>query len=409
MGDALALAWRRLSARGLEAVLTLAAIGLAVAVLTTVAAVLGVTERARARLGESLSAREGVIRAAQDDPFAFEPAGEAPLDVRLVGSIYGPTVRFTYEDLAALKAAPSVRFAYARGFKQFESDAWDGTLTAASVTADYLAALPVRVVAGSLPTASDFEEQRPVILLTRRFARQLGMEGDLVGQSVMFAGEEAPFTVVGVLPEVDGEALSVREALVPFRPEREPVREIWFAVDDPSRLPQAVSEVEAFAGSRWEGAVSVTSQRDATAAFLARQRSRAISVAVLAAVALAAAVGNVLALMLARVARRQREIGVARSLGATRAGVAGAVMLDAGLLGVVGAAVGVAAGRALLAGYNRHLAANSSVFGVSFSFSVEAALLATGAAVFLCLIAGLYPGVVAARLRVVDALGGAQA
>lgn len=406
--DAVTSSLRRLAARWLESSLIAVAVALAVAVLAVVAAVLGVRLRAQADFDESLFARQGVVRSVQGNFDGFREADGGLIDVRKVGSIYTPAVRFVYADLAALKtASPSVDYAYVRGFRTFRSDAWDGSLPAASFSADYLGAARIEVIEGSLPSASDFEAERRVIVMTHRFATLLGLEEPVVGKSVEFVGEDAPYTVVGVLPGVaDGEPMSIREALVPFRPGQDGVSELWFAVDDAASLMSAASQVESFAASRWEEGATVSVDRDASAAFLREQNARGLAIAFFAAAALVVAASNVLALMLARVVRRQREIGIARSFGATRTVVSGGVMLDAVLLGVIGGVLGVVVGRALLAAYNLQLAADPAGFGVRFTFSLPWALAAAGLAALLALLAALYPAVVASRVRIVDAVSG---
>jgi putative ABC transport system permease protein len=69
----------------------------------------------------------------------------------------------------------------------------------------------------------------------------------------------------------------------------------------------------------------------------------------LEAVAVLVAVLGVATALSSNVLERRREIGVLRSLGLTRRGVAGAVMGEAGLLGLLSALLGGAAGAALAA------------------------------------------------------------
>lgn len=406
-GDLIGLAMRRFRSRWVESLLIIMAIALGVSVLTAVIAIQDVSRRTEASFRTSLEARQVVIRSSANDFNAFHPPGVEPLDIRLLGSIYSPTVQFTFGDIQAIKAAaPSVDYGYARGRKAFQSDAWDGVLAATSVSADYLTAARIRVTSGSPPSVTDFESERNVMLVTPRFAAALELEGQLVGQEVEFVGEDAPFIIVGLLPDTPEQPISLREALIPFRAGAEPVNELWFAVEDPEKLPAAVSELEAFADSRWDGAVTVTTARDQSMAFLAQQRSRGLLIAFFAATALAVAAFNIMGLMLARVARRERDIGVGRSLGATRSAVSVDVLLEAASLGVLGSTVGVAAGYFLLGAYNGYLISTPGNFSVQIPFSTTAALSGAVLAVVLSVLAGFYPAILAARVRIVDALRG---
>lgn len=404
--DALLGSLRRMRTRWLESGLIVVAVALSVSVLTVVAASFGADLRAVADFEESVFARQGVITSTQDDYSSFDRAGDTPLDVRLVGSIYTPPARFSYGDLAELKAgAPTVNYAYARGFRVFRSEAWDGGLPAAAYSADYLAAARIKVVEGSLPSASDFKEERRVIVMTHRFATILSLSEPIIGRSIEFVGEDAPYVIVGILPPVlDGEPMSVREALVPFSAGRDVVSELWFAVEDPSRLSQAVAEVQAFAQARWEGGAAVSVDRDTALAFLQERKARGTALTFFSGTALVVSACNLLALMLGRVVRRQREIGVARSLGATRLTVSGEVVLESMLLGALGGLLGVAAGRALLAVYNLQLATDPAGYGMHFSFSLQTAVWAAGGATMLAILAGLYPAMIASHVRIVDAV-----
>lgn len=407
--DALGASWRRLRAKWLESGLIAIAIALGVSVLSVVAAVLGVSLRERAGFEASLAARQGVVKSVRGDYDAFGRVGGEQTVVRQVGTIYTPAARFGFSDLGELRAgAPSVDHVYVRGFRRFNSEAWDGVLPAASFSADYLSAARIEVIDGSLPSASDFQRERHVIMLTKRFAGLLGIDEPIVGRTIEFVGEDAPYTIVGVLPPVgDGQPMTVREALVPFRAEQDAITEIYFAVDDPARLAQAVAEVETYVRSRWEDGATVATDRAQSLEYLSEQNARGLAVAFFAAAALVLAACNVLALMLARVTRRQREIGIERSFGATRWSVGCGVMLDSVLVAAIGGVSGMLLGRALLVAYNVQLASGLGGVKIEFSYSLTGALAAAGFAMFLALLAGLYPATVATRARIVDAIRGA--
>lgn len=406
--DALGASWRRLQARWLESGLIVMAVALGVGVLAVVAAVLGVRVREQADFDASLAARQGVVKSLQGNYDAFGRVGGELVVVRQVGSIYTPAPRFSFSDLVELKAAaPSVDYVYVRGFRTFNSEAWDGALPAASFSADYLAAARIEVIEGSLPGGSDFQQERRVIVLTKRFASLLGVEDPIVGRTIEFVGEDAPYTIVGVLPPVgDGQPMTVREALVPFRAGQDAVTEIYFAVDDSNRLAQAVAEVETYARSRWEDGASVATDRVQSLQYMREQSARGLAVAFFATAALVLAACNVLALMLARVTQREREIGIVRSFGATKWSVSGGVMLDSALVGAVGGVLGMLLGRALLGAYNARLASGLGGIKIEFSYSLTGALIAAACAMVLAMLAGLYPAVLATRTRIVDALRG---
>lgn len=398
--------FRQFRTRRLESILICIAVALGVAVVTSVAAILALAQQAQADFEDELIAREVLLQPVEDDLDAFTTGGTDRLDVRVVGSIYSPSVELGFQDLeAARAAAPAVDYGYVRGFKTFSSDALgNDVLIASAVTPEYLPAARLEVMAGSLPSMSDFAEGRPVILLTPRFATLLGLEGNPVGQQVRFTGEDAPYTVVGLLPDIH-EQLNVREAIVPYDPASGGrFRELRFAVDDAATLDEAVAQLQAFAQERWEGQVSVSSRRAASLRFLEQQQVRSLVIAVFACIAITVAALNIMGLMLARVLRRQRDIGINRSIGASRARVRNEVLAESLALGVSGGLLGLVGGYVLLRAYNAFLQTRVESFGVHVSYSLTAALIGLALALVLSLLFGLYPAVVASRVRIVDAL-----
>jgi putative ABC transport system permease protein len=107
--------------------------------------------------------------------------------------------------------------------------------------------------------------------------------------------------------------------------------------------------------------------------------------------------------MLMAVIERRQEIGVLRSVGYTKADVVRIVLAEAALIGLIGAAVGVAL--AALAG----AVANAVFLGDPLAFSPTALAYLAGAALFgvgTSLLAGVYPAWRAANERPVEALRG---
>jgi putative ABC transport system permease protein len=121
-------------------------------------------------------------------------------------------------------------------------------------------------------------------------------------------------------------------------------------------------------------------------------------------VAMAVAALGVANTVLAIVLERRREVGVLRALGATRAQVGGIVLCEAGLIGLLGSALGVAVGFAVSLVLIRVVNLQSFGWTIGFSWGVTevigAALLAFVAAVA----AGWFPARHAAGLPFVEVL-----
>jgi putative ABC transport system permease protein len=117
-------------------------------------------------------------------------------------------------------------------------------------------------------------------------------------------------------------------------------------------------------------------------------------------IALMGVVGTLIAAVLDRV----RELGILRAVGARRGQVVRALVTEAAFLGFCAAVAGVAAGAAHCALFLRTLVAGLSGWHLPFVFPTEGALRIAVFVVVTAAVAGLVPGIRAARLDIKDAL-----
>ena len=122
-----------------------------------------------------------------------------------------------------------------------------------------------------------------------------------------------------------------------------------------------------------------------------------IVLSAIAAVSLVVAGLGIMTVMIVSVNERTREIGIKKSIGATRRTILLEVLIEAFTSSLIGSIMGVAAGLALVW-------AGCALIGVAMS--VNPALIAVSVAltVGIGMVFGVYPATVAARLRPVDAL-----
>ncbi|CAN5878451.1 ABC transporter permease [soil metagenome] len=400
-------AFRQFKAYPLQSLLIALAVALGVAVVTAVAATFSQYNR---QLGSNeLWQRQITLQTKSNNWNAFYSGGET-IPVREVGRLDDEKVALTPDDLTAAKeASPTVDYAYLMGWDSY-TVAGDDSLEfeVRPVTADYLAAANIQVIQGSLPSASDFAEQRNVLLLAEGALGKLGLEGDPVGQSVKlssFEGEKS-FTVVGVL-EGSERGINGPTALVPYKPTpwgEDGLQNLTFAVADKANLAQARAELQAYAEKQWGDRVTVSSPDDLNAG--GQVRLMAVVIAAFASTALAAAALNIMNLMLARVLKRRHTIGILRSLGASRAVILRQFLGESLLLGAVGGVLGVLAGYGLYAAFNSY---QTAFYGDDFSSFIAsvpwtALPVGFGLALLTSLLFGFYPAWQASRLRPVEAL-----
>ncbi len=259
-------------------------------------------------------------------------------------------------------------------------------------------AVGTRVASGRWLNAAT--ARQPVVVLGAVAAARLGIDRVLPGMRVWLGGQW--FYVAGILapaelaPDID------RSALVGF-----PAAERYLALDGhPSTIyvraatdqVSAVQSVLAPTASP-EAANQVTVSQPSDA-LVARAKAKSALNGLflgLGAVSLLVGAVGVANIMVISVLERRSEIGLRRALGATRGHVRLQFLSEATLLGLLGGAVGVAAGAGATVAY-----AQAKKWGAVIPPLAWAGGL--GAAVLIGAIAGLVPALRAARMSPTEAL-----
>jgi len=113
---------------------------------------------------------------------------------------------------------------------------------------------------------------------------------------------------------------------------------------------------------------------------------------------------GVVGTMVAAVLDRTRELGMLRAIGASRAQVARAMVIEAAFIGACAVLLGIFAGALQCKMFLEILVAEQSGWRFEFVFPTEGALRLSVLVVVTAAIAGLLPGIRAARLDIKDAL-----
>ncbi|MCC7380569.1 MAG: ABC transporter permease [Deltaproteobacteria bacterium] len=121
-------------------------------------------------------------------------------------------------------------------------------------------------------------------------------------------------------------------------------------------------------------------------------------------VAIIVAILGVIGTMIAAVLDRRREIGVLRAIGATRRQVVTAIAVESGFLGLAAAILGALASVPLGLIFVHVVALDATGWHLDYQFPWLSALMVGGSVVIAAVLAGLFPGRVAARASVKDAL-----
>ncbi|BCJ71692.1 ABC transporter permease [Catellatospora sp. IY07-71] len=366
----------------------LSALGIAIGIAAMIA-VVGISSSSRAELDRTL-----------------EALGTNLLTVTPGRTMFGEDAQLPVESVAMIdRIAPVQRVsAIGRvdGVKVYRSDripaAQTNGLAVYAARLDLLDTVGARLRSGTWLNAAT--ERYPAVLLGADTAARLGIGAAAPDTQVMVGGQR--FTVVGVLepvplaPELDSAVLVGWPAAAgrlgfDEHPTTVYTRAVESAVDAVRGVLAATANPQA------PNEVDVSRPSDALAAKQAANQAFTGLLLGLGAVALLVGGVGVANTMVISVLERRAEIGLRRSLGATRGQVRLQFLAESLLLSALGGVGGVLLGIAVTSGYAAYQSWPTVVPAWAMLGGVAATLVIGG-------LAGLYPAVRASRLSPTEAL-----
>jgi putative ABC transport system permease protein len=375
------LAWRTLAARPVRSLLTIAGIGLGVAVLC-----------ASLTLGAALDA--AVDRTVRD------MVGRADLRVSgfLESGLSDAAVTTIISSDGVVDAAPVIEH------KTFPTSApGGGTSEAVTVLGidptSYLRLHELSLVAGTMLDRTD----EPVALVSQELADEDGytLGGRL---SLLGADGRTELRIVGIMPGFGPVAGTGRSAIMPID-----VARATFGIAGASHLdlqlaPGSIDAVRAHLAARMTEPYVLASPADIAGNLRASSATFQGMAALVAAIVLFVGAFLIVNTLSMTVGERAREVGLLRAAGATRAQLSRFVFSGALALGVIGAGLGVLTGwvmALLMAGaVSDATGLSAAVVAVDPAGAAIAALVGIG----ITVLAAIEPALAAAHISPVEAL-----
>lgn len=258
-------------------------------------------------------------------------------------------------------------------------------------------------LAGRVTDGQWLDETRagyPTTVLGSVAAERLGIR-EVTGDQQVWLGDQW-FTVVGVLdsfdlsPDLDRAALIGLDAAAGYLDHDNVPTRILVRVD-PDHVDEVVEVLAPTANPENPEEVEVDRPTDALEAKEAADDALTSLFLGLGAVALLVGGVGIANVMVISVLERRSEIGLRRALGATRRHVALQFLGESLILAIIGGLGGVGLGTAVTYGY-------AALRGWGVLIPAEAVLGGIGAALFIGVVAGLYPALRASKLSPTEAL-----
>ncbi|MCP3868648.1 MAG: FtsX-like permease family protein [Gammaproteobacteria bacterium] len=315
----------------------------------------------------------------------------------------------TLNDAAALTRAGSIRriAPLSLGSAPISYQQRERDVTVMGSTTELLAVRNLALAKGRFLPPGDPSRESAVTVIGSKLKKELFGNGAALGRWVRI--HDRRFRVIGILKPL-GQSLGVDvsdTAIIPVASalslfNTHTLYRILVQANSRDAIPKARKTIIELIRKRHDGVedITVISQNALLSTFDGIFRSLTLTVAGIAAISLAVAGILIMNVMLVSVSQRTEEIGLLKAVGSPARQIQQLFLIEAGMLAIAGATIGVITGVAGVWAMDNALP----------RFSLSVPLWSVGAAVAVALLTGLVFGILPARraasLDPVQALGG---
>lgn len=311
--------------------------------------------------------------------------------------------------------------AVSAGYTVTKALTYEGSDTTVTIFADRPAVFDVNnltPIQGRLFTQSEFQNGAKVVVIGEKLSDDT-FNGDAVGEKVKIG--DTFFQIIGVVEDlsVGGFGPPAEIIFAPLTTVREAfldgseLREVSFILAEfapgtnvdsfTSRLEYVINEHNDLLDTEGTGFL-VVSRQQALDIFDSVLLGIQAFVSAVAAISLIVGGIGIMNIMLVTVKERTKEIGLRKAIGATNGSVLAQFLIESVVLTTVGGIIGVLGGLGL--SMLAVVVAGSFYpdWNIEFVFVPQALVIATGVAMTVGIIFGLYPAIKASRLHPIEAL-----
>lgn len=245
----------------------------------------------------------------------------------------------------------------------------------------------------------DIENKNKVCILGSNAAETYFSLSNPINETIKINNEE--FTVVGILEESDttDDTIIIPITTIKYLNIDTSINNILIKVEETSNIDKTINEVENSIRSNYQISTdyfTVTSSTSILDSMSNITDTLSLLLGGIASISLIVGGIGVMNVMLVSVTERTKEIGIRKSLGAKKKDILYQFLIESLILCIIGGAIGILLGVSI--GYILTL------FGISYTLSLDVIILSVSVSLLIGLIFGIFPAYKASSLNPIDAL-----